>query len=77
MGMKSQVKYNGALHALVTIARTEGLQGLYRGIFPNLRAFSSDGNGSQCTNPPAVKVAPSIATSFFVRVARVHRFLLS
>jgi len=41
-------KYNGALDALQTIVRTEGLQGLYRGLWPNL-----------------LKVAPSIATSFF------------
>ncbi|KAH7888807.1 mitochondrial carrier domain-containing protein [Phlebopus sp. FC_14] len=41
-------KYNGALDALTTIVRTEGLQGLYRGLWPNL-----------------LKVAPSIATSFF------------
>jgi len=50
-GMKSSalgVKYNGALEALVGIVRTEGIQGLYRGLWPNL-----------------LKVAPSIATSFF------------
>ncbi|EGO00245.1 hypothetical protein SERLA73DRAFT_180723 [Serpula lacrymans var. lacrymans S7.3] len=41
-------KYNGALDALQSIVRTEGLQGLYRGLWPNL-----------------LKVAPSIATSFF------------
>ncbi|KAH8830301.1 mitochondrial carrier domain-containing protein [Flagelloscypha sp. PMI_526] len=61
-GMKNQaigVKYNGALHALVTIARTEGIQGLYRGLWPNL-----------------LKVAPSIATSFFT-YELVKDFLLS
>ncbi|KAJ3868310.1 mitochondrial carrier domain-containing protein [Lentinula novae-zelandiae] len=50
-GMKSSalgVKYTGALDALVGIVRTEGIQGLYRGLWPNL-----------------LKVAPSIATSFF------------
>ncbi|KAJ3877901.1 mitochondrial carrier [Lentinula edodes] len=50
-GMKSSalgVKYSGALDALVGIVRTEGIQGLYRGLWPNL-----------------LKVAPSIATSFF------------
>ncbi|GJE94906.1 mitochondrial carrier [Phanerochaete sordida] len=42
------VKYNGALDALQSIVRTEGVRGLYRGLWPNL-----------------LKVAPSIATSFF------------
>jgi len=41
-------QYSGALDALRAIIRTEGLRGLYRGIWPNL-----------------LKVAPSIATSFF------------
>jgi len=41
-------KYNGALDALQSIVRTEGVKGLYRGLWPNL-----------------LKVAPSIATSFF------------
>ncbi|KAI0769328.1 mitochondrial carrier [Trametes elegans] len=41
-------KYNGALDALGSIIRTEGVKGLYRGLWPNL-----------------LKVAPSIATSFF------------
>ncbi|KAJ3996393.1 mitochondrial carrier domain-containing protein [Lentinula boryana] len=50
-GMKSSAlghKYTGALDALIGIMRTEGIQGLYRGLWPNL-----------------LKVAPSIATSFF------------
>lgn len=47
-GMPSATKYNGAVDAFITIARTEGLKGLYRGLWPNL-----------------LKVAPSIATSFF------------
>ncbi|EIW83005.1 mitochondrial carrier [Coniophora puteana RWD-64-598 SS2] len=49
-GMKSggMAKYNGAFDALFSIVRTEGLKGLYRGLWPNL-----------------LKVAPSIATSFF------------
>ncbi|KAI9067141.1 mitochondrial carrier [Trametes sanguinea] len=42
------VKYNGAMDALQSIVRTEGIKGLYRGLWPNL-----------------LKVAPSIATSFF------------
>ncbi|KAF8135563.1 mitochondrial carrier domain-containing protein [Boletus edulis] len=41
-------QYSGALDALRAIIHTEGLRGLYRGIWPNL-----------------LKVAPSIATSFF------------
>ncbi|KAG8714942.1 hypothetical protein FRC08_011223 [Ceratobasidium sp. 394] len=41
-------KYNGAIDALKTIVRVEGVAGLYRGLWPNL-----------------LKVAPSIATSFF------------
>ncbi|KAJ7783101.1 mitochondrial carrier domain-containing protein [Mycena metata] len=50
-GMKSSalgIKYTGALDALQGIVRTEGVRGLYRGLWPNL-----------------LKVAPSIATSFF------------
>ncbi|TFK20944.1 mitochondrial carrier, partial [Coprinopsis marcescibilis] len=42
------IKYNGAIDALKGTVRTEGIQGLYRGLWPNL-----------------LKVAPSIATSFF------------
>jgi len=41
-------QYTGALDALRSIYRNEGIPGLYRGIWPNL-----------------LKVAPSIATSFF------------
>ncbi|KAH9942295.1 mitochondrial carrier [Epithele typhae] len=41
-------KYTGAFDALKHIVRNEGIQGLYRGLWPNL-----------------LKVAPSIATSFF------------
>ena len=29
-------KYNGALDALRSIVRTEGIKGLYRGLWPNL-----------------------------------------
>ncbi|KAF8232189.1 mitochondrial carrier [Tricholoma matsutake] len=48
-GMKGgAVKYTGALDALRSILRVEGVAGLYRGLWPNL-----------------LKVAPSIATSFF------------
>ncbi|KZV70672.1 mitochondrial carrier [Peniophora sp. CONT] len=41
-------RYDGALSAARHIVRTEGLAGMYRGLWPNL-----------------LKVAPSIATSFF------------
>jgi len=50
-GMKSSglgIKYTGAIDALQGIVRTEGIRGLYTGLWPNL-----------------LKVAPSIATSFF------------
>jgi solute carrier family 25 phosphate transporter 23/24/25/41 len=30
-------KYNGSVDALISIAKTEGLPGLYRGLWPNLR----------------------------------------
>ncbi|KAF8606132.1 mitochondrial carrier [Ceratobasidium sp. AG-I] len=42
-------KYAGAIDALRTIVRVEGMAELYRGLWPNL-----------------LKVAPSIATSFFI-----------
>lgn len=42
------VRYTGAIDALKGILRTEGIMGLYKGLWPNL-----------------LKVAPSIATSFF------------
>ncbi|KAF8149582.1 mitochondrial carrier [Crassisporium funariophilum] len=42
------IKYSGAIDALRSILRVEGVAGLYRGLWPNL-----------------LKVAPSIATSFF------------
>jgi len=47
-GMKGGQKYDGALDALRSVLRSEGISGLYRGLWPNL-----------------LKVAPSIATSFF------------
>ncbi|KAF9446354.1 mitochondrial carrier [Macrolepiota fuliginosa MF-IS2] len=47
-GMQGGPKYNGALDALRSVVRSEGVRGLYRGLWPNL-----------------LKVAPSIATSFF------------
>ncbi|CAA7260590.1 unnamed protein product [Cyclocybe aegerita] len=48
-GMRDgQIKYNGAIDAMKSIIRVEGVAGMYRGLWPNL-----------------LKVAPSIATSFF------------
>jgi hypothetical protein len=39
-GMRdSTIKYNGAVHALTSIIRSEGVAGLYRGLWPNLRKF--------------------------------------
>lgn len=32
-----EYKYNGAVDALISIIRTEGFGGLYRGLWPNLR----------------------------------------
>ena len=29
-------QYNGALEAAITIIRTEGLKGMYKGLWPNL-----------------------------------------
>ncbi|KAH7108086.1 mitochondrial carrier [Auriculariales sp. MPI-PUGE-AT-0066] len=43
------LEYTGAIDALATIVRKEGIQGLYRGLWPNC----------------VLKVAPSIATSFY------------
>ena len=33
-------KYNGALDAMRSIVRNEGVKGLYRGLWPNLRECS-------------------------------------
>ena len=43
-----RVKYNGALDALFSIARTEGVKGLYRGLWPNLREHPVSLIGSGC-----------------------------
>jgi len=51
-------QYNGALDAARVIIKTEGISGMYRGLWPNL-----------------LKVAPSIATSFFT-YELVKEFLL-
>lgn len=32
-------QYSGALDALQTILKTEGVRGLYRGLWPNLRKY--------------------------------------
>lgn len=67
-GMKDgAVKYSSALDALRSILRVEGVGGLYRGLWPNLRACPvlSVYRSSPVLMIMAVKVAPSIATSFF------------
>jgi solute carrier family 25 (mitochondrial phosphate transporter), member 23/24/25/41 len=61
-------QYTGALSAFSSIIKNEGFLGLYQGIWPNL--CMSDPIASTITfltNPVpfSVKVAPSIATSFF------------
>ncbi|KAI0268622.1 mitochondrial carrier [Gloeopeniophorella convolvens] len=61
VGMGSGVlgyQYSGALDAARVIIKTEGIRGMYRGLWPNL-----------------LKVAPSIATSFFT-YELVKEFLL-
>lgn len=42
VGMKNGIgyKYDGAFEALQVIVRTEGVPGLYRGLWPNLRTSS-------------------------------------
>lgn len=59
------IKYSGAIDALRSILRVEGVSGLYRGLWPNLRRWLSLFYLAVVTNCAAVKVAPSIATSFF------------
>lgn len=59
-------RYSGAMDALGTIIRTEGIRGLYRGIWPNLReSVMVNTLRRQRLLHDTVKVAPSIATSFF------------
>jgi solute carrier family 25 phosphate transporter 23/24/25/41 len=41
MGAALGPQYNGALHAFQVIVKHEGIAGLYRGIWPNLRASRS------------------------------------
>lgn len=62
-------RYSGAADAFRTIIHTEGLRGLYRGIWPNLcessimtETYPAD---AVLNDRITVKVAPSIATSFF------------
>lgn len=44
VGMQGgHVKYNGAIDALTSILRVEGVRGLYRGLWPNLRMSTLNG----------------------------------
>lgn len=67
VGMSQSVlgyKYNGAFEALRVIIRTEGILGLYRGLWPNLRRFHLSVLAVVADwTLHLVKVAPSIATS--------------
>ena len=36
-------QYNGALDAARVILKTEGIRGMYRGLWPNLREYSCSG----------------------------------
>ena len=48
------VKYNGAVDAMFSIVRTEGVKGLYRGLWPNLREFSfPSSHVLRLTTPPS------------------------
>lgn len=60
----SSIKYSGAIDALRSILRVEGVSGLYRGLWPNLRRWPYFCVAA-VTDCAVVKVAPSIATSFF------------
>lgn len=67
-GMQGGQKYSGALDALRSVLRSEGVAGLYRGLWPNLRKCvgeDPDRSVTDCCLTDSVKVAPSIATSFF------------
>jgi solute carrier family 25 (mitochondrial phosphate transporter), member 23/24/25/41 len=68
VGMKSgalgDVKYNGALEAFFTILRTEGVGGCVGAMSVTLLLVSDDLQYRGLW-PNLLKVAPSIATSFF------------
>ena len=68
VGMKSgalgDVKYNGALEAFLTILKTEGIGGCVCAISATLILISDDLQYRGLW-PNLLKVAPSIATSFF------------
>src|SRR6266850_197755 len=63
-------QYNGALDAARVIFKTEGVRGMYRGLWPNLREYRVICSRNEVWQglmhvAVTVKVAPSIATSFF------------
>jgi solute carrier family 25 (mitochondrial phosphate transporter), member 23/24/25/41 len=59
------IKYKGAIDALRSILKVEGVSGLYRGLWPNLCTWTVPVALWTLTVTFAVKVAPSTATSFF------------
>lgn len=78
VGMRSGAlgyQYNGALDAARVIIKTEGVRGMYRGLWPNLRGCILVLGLCKRLNSLTVKVAPSIATSFFT-YELVKEFLL-
>jgi solute carrier family 25 phosphate transporter 23/24/25/41 len=70
-------QYNSALDAARVIFKTEGIRGMYRGLWPNLCEFDYCQVAlSRLMGSVTVKVAPSIATSFFT-YELVKEFLLA
>ena len=69
-------KYDGAIDAMRHIMRNEGWRGLYRGLWPNLRRSLTPRYPLRVLTPATVKVAPSIATSFFT-YETVKEFLIN
>ena len=71
-------QYDGAWQAIGFVLRTEGWRGMYRGLWPNLctSVYIRKKTKSDIRRDWIVKVAPSIATSFFT-YELVKDFLIS